>query len=265
MKSLSINQLSVTVQKKQLLNNINFSLEPGDICAVIGPNGAGKSSLLNAIAEQHKHPKKTVQLFNAEASCKQPLHPNDIKNIATQFAYLEQANTLDFPLNVSEVIALGRIPHSTGITQDEDIINKMIVRFDLTTLTNKSYLSLSGGEQQRVHLARIFTQIYSSNEDYAHTLSLLDEPTNALDIEHKHQLMSYILRLQARGHTSILCLHDLNFAARYCNKLLILKKSEQIAFGCTKSIFNESLLSDVFNHKIKITNDTKTNELFVHS
>jgi len=270
MKSLSVKNLSL-IKSKTILENISFSLDVGDILAIIGPNGAGKSSLLNQIANFKYNNNPAISLFEKTAKAWQ------IRPLAQRFAYLEQSVDLSFNLSVREVVSMGRIPHDTGLKVDNDIVNRALKVFDISNLSDRFYTHLSGGEKQRVQLARSFVQTWSNdnrNDNSKNTndnnitnqcLHLLDEPTSALDIEHKHALMEHIVGSSKHGETFVVVLHDLSFAARYANKILILKNGKQEAFGDTTTVLNEPLLERVFNKKMYIFRNPTTDQVLISS
>ena len=270
MKSLSVKNLSL-IKSKIILKDISFSLNTGDILAIIGPNGAGKSSLLNQIANFRYENNPAISLFE------KPTNAWHSRLLAQRFSYLEQSIDLSFNLTVREVISMGRVPHDTGLKLDNDIINQAIKVFDIRNLSDRFYTYLSGGEKQRVQLARSFVQTWSSdikdgnnkdlnnNEMTNQCVQLLDEPTSALDIEHKHALMEHIVDTSKHGKTFVIVLHDLSFAARYANKILVLKNGRQEAFGDATSVLNEPLLEKVFNRKMYIFKNPHSNQLLISS
>jgi len=288
---LSINDLTLSTGHNLLLNNISFGINSGEIVAVIGPNGAGKSTLLNVISgdintknskynSSKNRPSHTNVIFN-----NQPMHTWNRLTRAKHLAYLTQSSPLNFPYTVTEVVALGRTPHSTSAIENQHIVNYVMDILDLNDLKKRFYTQLSGGEKQRVHLARMFAQLYSLNDvtkdltatalnSHAHNktndkntkkttysrLLILDEPTTGLDLVHKHALMDALLHLAKKDIGILLVIHDFSFAAQYADKVLLLNNGECVAFGDTENIMTKPLLEKVFNKEVFILMHPKTNK-----
>ncbi|MBX2858763.1 MAG: heme ABC transporter ATP-binding protein [Cellvibrionaceae bacterium] len=238
MATLEVKQLSVQVAGSKLLNNISFALQPGDICAVVGPNGAGKSSLLAAIVGDLKLSGGSVAIAGSEARAK-------------CLAFLPQFSLLNFPFTVSEVVALGRIPHSTGNAIDQHISTAAMAAMDISELADRPYTQLSGGEKQRTQLARVMSQIWRA-EDAAQRLLLLDEPTTALDLGHQQQLMAALEKFAQCGVAVLMVVHDINIAAKYASHLLAIADGHCLAQGETTKILSEQLLQQLFNANLKL-------------
>ena len=227
----------------RLLDDINCELAAGEILAVIGPNGAGKSTLQNAIAGDLNYSGDIHISSVAESR----------KLRARQVAVLPQLSLLNFPYRVSEVVNLARIPHQTGRSQDQKIVASALELMDINHLANRLYTELSGGEKQRVQLARVLAQIWNVDDAASGTrLLLLDEPTAALDLGHQQQLMYAIQEFAQSGVAVLMVLHDINLAAQYADKLLALLSSQQIAYGTVEQVVTEQIVHQLFNIKASI-------------
>lgn len=160
-------------------------------------------------------------------------------------------------MRVRDIVKLGRIPHhspfSSWTHQDDDIVDAALKRVDMASRCDQGWQSLSGGERQRVHIARALAQ--SPNE------ILLDEPTNHLDIHHQIQLMKLISELPV---TSIVAIHDLNHAALFCDRLIIMLHGGVVAQGTPDEILTESLLWDVFRVKTQIETSPVHGKKHIH-
>jgi len=156
---------------------------------------------------------------------------------------LPQTSTLDFAFRVEEVVGMGRLPHQTGYARDAEIIEAALQAADVEHLTGRSYLALSGGERQRVHLARVLAQLWPGQN--GQTL-LLDEPTSMLDPLHQHTTLKAIRAFADRGAAVLIILHDLNLAARYCDRLLLLEEGRVCALDCPQAVLQPALLKAVF-------------------
>jgi len=241
--SVSINaspssRLRRTERQQILVDDVSCSLEAGEILAVIGPNGAGKSSLLKAIVGD--------LAYSGEISIRN-LSENP-KLRARQVAILPQLSLLNFPYRVSEVVGLSRIPHETGMHQDQQIIDSALSAMDIDFLKDRLYTELSGGEKQRVQLARVLAQIWDPDDSPSGMrLLLLDEPTFALDLGHQQQLMHAIKSFADQGVAVIMVLHDINLAASYSDKLLAMLCGQRIAFGTPHDVVTTDTIKRLFN------------------
>jgi len=250
MSVLSLTNLSISNPAKQanpvtLLNNVNCEIKAGEITCIIGPNGAGKSTLLKAIMGDCE--------YQGEIST--PGIVNEAKIRARQIAMLTQFSLLNFPFRVHEVVALARIPHETGHQRDQDIVNEALELMDISSLKHRLYTELSGGEKQRVQLARVFAQIWEPIANQPRLL-LLDEPTTALDLGHQQDLIKAIKHFAKQGTAVLMVLHDINLAVRSADTLLALLDGEQIDFGSTAKVITTENIQRLFNIKAEIVNNT---------
>ena len=147
---------------------------------------------------------------------------------------------------------MGRFPYKESNNTSIDICNKIVEIFKMKDKLKQNYMTLSGGEKQRVQLARSIAQIWS--EDYSDKLLILDEPTSYLDIKHQQALFSFLKILNSKGLTIIMVLHDLNHAMLNSNKIILLKNSQLISFGKAKDIINKNVLNKVFEIDLKLIN-----------
>ncbi len=256
MSLLELKNVSVQLSgNKALLSNLDISLESGGLYCVLGPNGAGKSSILktiggefskNIVSGEITYQAKTLDLWSVDT-------------LATQLAFLPQFSSLNFPFFVEEIVAMGRIPHNTGKNIDQFIVDKCIKIFDLDFLRGRIYPSLSGGEKQRVQLARVLCQIWCDDQ-YSGQLLMLDEPTSSLDIAHQHSLLSQLQKLSDRGLCVLAVMHDLNLAFQYANKILLIKDGHCIARGDAKYLVEDGTVSSLFNIDARIIVDEISGE-----
>jgi heme transport system ATP-binding protein len=250
---LTLSNISLTLGHTTILKDINFSIEAGELVVILGPNGAGKSSLLNVACGELTASEGEVRCFS------HALDDMPVLEKARLMAVLPQQSHLEFPFEVHEVVALARIPHNTGAAADAVIIEQALAAMDITHLSKKLYTQLSGGEKQRVQLARVLAQLWEQKG-----VMMLDEPTAALDFSHQHEIME-ILKSKSRNSSSILMvLHDLNLAASYADRVIVVNHGEICAMGEPKDVLKEALLLDVFGvkfHRVKHPETGKT--LFV--
>jgi iron complex transport system ATP-binding protein len=163
---------------------------------------------------------------------------------------------LNFPFTVAEVVALGRIPHTTGKQRDREITAEAMAATDVLTMRDRLYTQLSGGEKQRVQLARIFAQVWTAAEQ-DHRLLLLDEPTAALDMGHQHLLTGLLRTLAGRGCSIVLVLHDFNILASVADTVSALHEGRFISQGRPADIFTSQLFKQVFDSEVEIMQHPK--------
>jgi iron complex transport system ATP-binding protein len=226
-----------------LVKDISCEVMPGEVLAIIGPNGAGKSSLLRAIAGEWS--------FSGEIEI-DGLVERAVDR-ARQFAVLPQFSLLNFSYRVSEVVELSRIPHQTGSAIDMEIVAEALALMDISYLHDRLYTELSGGEKQRVQLARVLAQIWRAEDAANQTrVLLLDEPTTALDLGHQHDLLKAVREIANQGVAVIIVLHDINLAARYADCLLALLCSQTLAFGSPKEVVTAANIEQLFGVSVNI-------------
>jgi iron complex transport system ATP-binding protein len=158
---------------------------------------------------------------------------------------LPQHSSLNFPFNASEVVALGRIPHQSGKVRDTHIVKEALTTVDANYLESRFFTQMSGGEKQRVQLARVLAQIWESTTT-GNQFLVLDEPTSALDLSHQVLTLKIVSELAERGVGVVMVVHDLNLAARCADNIIVFDKGTIVAQGSPDDVLNEQLISDVF-------------------
>ena len=249
---LAMRDISYRVGGRVLLDQVSVTVSAGDILAVIGPNGAGKTTLLNTLSGMCV-PHRGKVLLGGRALYLWPQNER-----ARALAVLPQFSVLSFPFTVDEVVALGRIPHSTGKEIDKAIVAEAMAAMDITYLTGRNYMALSGGEKQRTQLARVMAQIWRQ-EDANQRVLLLDEPTMALDLGHQQQLMDAISDFAKQGIAVVMVMHDLNLAAQYAEHLLALRCGQVVAYGAVNDVLTDTLVRDLFQARVSLINHPDKN------
>ena len=247
---LSCEQVSLTINKKKILSDINLQLGAG-LHVLLGPNGAGKTSLIKCLSGELHATLGNIQLQQQALT--------SIKNErrAQMMAVLPQKSELRFRFSVHDVVQLGRLPHSSGASIDNAIVEQCLAALDLQKFKLRDYTQLSGGEQQRCQLARVLCQIWRS-EDAEQRILLLDEPTAALDVKHQYSIMRLLKQLAQQGMCIIVSMHDFNLAAQFADQLIVLKEGRLIEQGGVEDIMREDLFSFVFESKSCITRHPET-------
>lgn len=241
---ISVQNVSYTAGRKNILNEVSFQLPSGEMLAVIGANGAGKSTLLKLLCREMNAASGNI-LFNEK-----DINLYAIKELAQLRSVLTQHNTVSLLFTVKELVLMGRYPYFEHHPSDHDlqVINEVMQETGITHLASRDYNTLSGGEQQRVQLARVIAQIY----DRPNAFLFLDEPTNGLDLLYQQQILQLARNMADRGYTVISILHDINFASRYADKILILKNGQTVAFGQPTDVINCENIHEAFNIHVKL-------------
>ncbi|MDG0968855.1 MAG: ATP-binding cassette domain-containing protein, partial [Porticoccaceae bacterium] len=176
--ALVAENISLYLSGFNILRNINLSISAGKVTAIVGPNGAGKSTLIKVLSGDIL-PTRGDVLLNDKKLDQWPSEQR-----AKIMSVLPQHSSLDFPFTASEVVSLGRIPHQTGIQKDSEIVREALHLVDASYLKSRFFTQMSGGEKQRVQLARVLAQIWEK-EVYGEQFLVLDEPTASLDLSHQ--------------------------------------------------------------------------------
>ncbi|MDO4299526.1 MAG: ABC transporter ATP-binding protein [Lachnospiraceae bacterium] len=256
---IEVKNLKFSVNDTTILKNINLAVERNEFVGLIGPNGCGKSTLLKNIY-RHFTPTEGVVFIEGEN-----VHGLKSREAAKRMAIVSQENSLTFDFSVREVVALGRYAHRSFLrdteAEDEEICMQALKAVGMETFCDRSFLSLSGGEKQRVYVAMAFAQ--------QSRILLLDEPTNHLDIGYQLLLMETMRhrRLEGDGSDSqnaftiFTSVHDMNLAAWYCDRLIVLKDGEIVATGTPEQVLTKELIREVFHVKAEITKRTNDGKL----
>ncbi|MES2743875.1 MAG: heme ABC transporter ATP-binding protein [Bdellovibrionota bacterium] len=231
-----LKDIQVQKSSRVLLDVPHLRLLGGKVTVILGANGAGKSTLLRVLAGAIKPDQGEVLLFG------QRLTEWNTKKLAQSRAMLSQHYSMPFPMSVRELVAMGRFPYLRS-RRDETMVDEAMAEMEVSRFAGRSIQTLSGGEQQRAHMARVLLQLKSEDED-APRLLLLDEPVSSLDIVHQRTLLNKARDAARSGYTVVIVLHDINLAGDYADQFLLMKKGKIIAQ--THSLDPE-LLGEVFD------------------
>ena len=224
--------------KNEVLNGCTCEFLAGQVTAILGPNGAGKSTLLECLAGIRVPDTGEVLLGGKSLSEWTP------RELARRRAVMSQRSDLSFGFSVEEVVAFGRDPHGDAeAASGRQCIDQALGLADMCHLCKRSYLQLSGGEQQRVHFARAIAQVQPVGPG---SVVLLDEPTSALDISHQEAVCQQARRLARDGCCVILVVHDLQLAARYADMLVLMHNGLIARRGSVDEVFEPRLLEKVY-------------------
>ncbi|MEM8485277.1 MAG: ABC transporter ATP-binding protein [Bacteroidota bacterium] len=238
----SASNLSVYLQGTRILDDLQFTLQAGQLIGIIGPNGSGKTTLLRAISGLL--PYEGTLAFKGEA-----VADWDTRKRAQAMAVLPQVSSITFDFRVRDYVTLGRLPHKGWLENEnkDDLsqVDAVLEMLDLVGLADRTLPSLSGGERQRVLLAQALVQ-------ETETL-LLDEPTSHLDVYHQFDLLKRLRGLVTAGKTVVVVFHDLTMAARFTDTLLALKDGRLVAAGATREVLTTQLIQDLFGMATTLT------------
>lgn len=238
--------LSLAYDREIIVQQLSLSIVTGEITTLVGPNGCGKSTLLRGLARLLK-PKSGDVLLDGKA-----IHTMPTKQLAKQLGILPQGPTAPEGLTVYELVAQGRYPHQGFFQQwspeDETATREAIAITNMVELADRPLDTLSGGQRQRAWIAMTLAQNTP--------ILLLDEPTTFLDIGYQLEVMELIERLnRERRMTILLVLHDLNQAARYSQRMIVLQNGRVVADGSPGVVLTKGLLVDVFKVQANIVTD----------
>lgn len=242
---LALEHVCVERSGQRLLDDVSLQVASGEVLAVIGPNGAGKSSLLHTIVGDLPATQGTVALDG------RLMQHWPARERARRVALLTQASALNFPFTVHEVVALGRSPHATGRQVDAEIVAAACALADIDHLSQRAYTRLSGGEKQRVQLARVLAQVWHA-EDAGERLLLLDEPVSALDLGHQQQIMQAITGFAQSSAAVVMVLHDISLAVRYASRLLAVSEGRVVAQGAPAKVVTSDIVGQLFDIQARI-------------
>ncbi|MGK9053030.1 ABC transporter ATP-binding protein [Neorhizobium petrolearium] len=232
--SIRADNLVWKIGSKTIVDDVSLTAKPGETLGLLGPNGSGKTSLLRLLAGLKRPVAGQIMLDG------QDIGRIRRRAIAQRVAFIEQHATTNANLKVVDVVKLGRFPHrsmfSGWTNADDAAVNDALDRTEMTSKRNEAWQSLSGGEKQRTHLARALAQVPKE--------LILDEPTNHLDVHHQISLLRLVTDLPV---TSIIALHDLNHAAMFCDRLLVMQAGKIVASGTPEDVLTRELLRDVFS------------------
>jgi iron complex transport system ATP-binding protein len=255
---LSTKNIRYSIGKKNILNGISADFLPGEFNMILGPNGSGKSTFLKIFSGEINDYEGAVFYNDNNISTQKK------ESLATYRAVMSQQPELSFPLMVDEVIMMGRYPHFnfSPNKKDRSICDAVIERMRLSYFKERNYLTLSGGEKQRVQFARVLAQIWQQPAK-GNRFLFLDEPLASLDINYQQEFLQVAAEFAKKGTVLIAVIHDINLALQYADKLFFLKEGQLIAQGRPEEVINEQLIKTVFDVKASIITNPVTGKPLV--
>jgi iron complex transport system ATP-binding protein len=230
--------VSVQIGAKRLLDRVSLAVAPGEVIALVGPNGAGKSTLLRTLSGEFAPTEGTVVLKGREPRAWGP------RALARQRAVLSQSIAVTFPFTVAEIVRMGA--GDLRGAKVEELVDAALAEVDLAGFRSRIIGTLSGGEQQRAHFARVLVQLAVGEQVSGPGILLLDEPTASLDLRHQLDLVAAARRCADRGVTVVAIVHDLNLATLLARRIIVLEQGRVATDGSPRDSINEDVLQRVF-------------------
>lgn len=244
---LEARDVSLAYGRRTVVDRVSLTAKAGSLTVVIGPNGSGKSSLLRALTGGADHT-GDVELNGT------PLAGISPEELARNRGVLAQHTALAFPLTVAEVVRLGiRRSSSMSARETHARITEALGKVDLEGFAPRPYHGLSGGEQQRVHLARVLCQVWDPVCEHGPRWLFLDEPVSSLDIHHQIMIMEVAADYARRGGGVIAVLHDLNLTALFADQVLVMKAGRLLARGEPSEVLTDAIVSEAFDHPLRVS------------
>lgn len=251
---VKIKNLTIDYNGIRALNNMNLDFEKGKFYTILGANGAGKSTLLKAISKNLDNPRGSIIIDGLD------IRDLKIKDLAARISMVPQETSIDFDLLGEEIVLMGRIPHLKRLekegSKDLQIVRQAMEKTNTLHLRNRSVIKMSGGEKQRIIVARALSQEAG--------IMLLDEPVSQLDLHNQIEIMNIIRNLvNTEGLTAICVLHDINLAVNYSDEIIIMKEGSIISKGKSEDIIKEENIENAYGIKVNIIENPITKKPFI--
>lgn len=251
---LKVENLVFKAKNKEILKNINFDVKMGEIIGLIGVNGSGKTTLLKCLNSLNKITGGKIKIKNRY------LNQLENKEIAKEIALMGQNTNLNVEFKCLDIVVMGRYPHLKNRSNfcKEDYLKALNYMEITNTLKfkDKNITHLSGGERQRVLFSKVITQETD--------IILLDEPTASMDLNNQEQLFKICRKIAKKNKTIIISTHDLRVAARYCDKLLLLKNGEKVGFGKVEEVLTKENIKKAYEIDVEIFENPISKSLDYH-
>ena len=240
---LEARNITVRYGQREILHGVDFNARAGALTAIVGPNGSGKTTLLRALTGEVDYDGEVMLEGHDIATAR-------VWELATIRAVLPQSTPLAFPFTVLEVVRIGQ---TRGVAAGrEGLIRQALARVGLTGFEGRFYQELSGGEQQRVQLARVLAQVWQPVEDDEPRWLFLDEPVSALDIGHQLQVMQIARDYASAGGGVVAVMHDLNLTAMFADSVALIGDGEIISQGAPGLVLRDDLLSRAYRCDVRV-------------
>ncbi len=247
---LSADSVTVTLSRKDIVKQVSVQVADGQFVGLLGPNGSGKTTLLKSIYRVLKPSAGIVTLDGTD------IREMSYRESSKRMGVVSQFTNMSFDFTVEEIVLMGRAPHKKAFSQDTEedylIAEEALRKVDMLDFRDRMFMTLSGGEKQRILLARTLAQQVD--------ILILDEPTNHLDIKYQIQIMDLVKSL---GKGVLSALHDLNLTLMYCSYVYVLKNGRIVAHGPTEEVITKDLIRDVYEVDCEVERDSRSGKMRV--
>lgn len=237
----------VSLGGRQILHGIDFTARSGEVTAIVGPNGSGKSTFLKALSGDLRSTGDIV-IAGRDLNAMKPWQAAGLR------AVLPQQTVLSFPFTVREIVRLGLLGGRSGVPlrDVETLPERALAKVDLAGFAGRYYQELSGGEQQRVQLARVLCQVWQPVVEGVSRFLFLDEPVSSLDVKHQLVIMEIARDYAQRGGGVIAVLHDLNLTAMFADEVMMIHEGRVAAFGAPAAVLTDATIERVFDCRLRV-------------
>lgn len=254
MYDLQVNNLKFGYRKDLVIKDVSFNVKKGDFISIIGPNGSGKSTLLKTLNNLYKPDKGKIILEGKEIKTFKK------RDLAKKIALVPQDTNIDYDFTVEDIVMMGRHPYKGRFekenNEDYKIVKEALEMTNTFKLRERPITEISGGERQRVIIAKALAQNPS--------IILLDEPTSNLDINHQIEILNLLKQLnEERKTTVILVIHDINLAARYSKDIILLNDGKILGKGTPEEVITPKNIEESYNMKVVIEKNKYTNTIYL--
>ena len=233
---LRATSLRLRLGQRTVVDDVDLKLHQGEILGVVGPNACGKTTLLRALAGLQPMARGQLEIDGV------PIGQMSRRQMAKQVGYLPQSAEIHWPLSVERIVTLGRLPYSAPwqplTSSDRDAVLRAMELTDIAHLAGRPATSLSGGEYMSVHLARLIAG--------EHRILLADEPITSLDPQHQLKALNTLRESTVDGVGVVIVLHDLTLAARFCDRIIVIKSGRVVTDGAPNEVLSDEILAHVF-------------------
>ncbi|MGJ8662849.1 MAG: heme ABC transporter ATP-binding protein [Marinicella sp.] len=256
--SLSVNHLNYKVGSKQLLSDVSITVKEPKVIGIIGPNGAGKSTLIKCLSGLLLT-EDTIEINH------QKIESYSSAELAKVRAALPQESHLTFPFPAKDVVGMSFALSTISKQHQNEIIHQCLEKVAAEELSDRNFLSLSGGEKQRIHLARIIAQLMQHQISENMRFLMLDEPTAPLDMKHQFHLFKELAHFKSKNLCSIVVIHDINLAASYCDELWVIDAGKLVSQATPHEVISQDLMKQVFKVDVVVSHHGQSAVPFINN